>query len=405
MPNPLIKTFEEKIESRINMFNKFYEKLFKTTPSIALISEIRGEINVINMMFLIESETINTLTELAEKSKKDTDVMHLSNMQNLFDSFSKGCETQIELLVTMIEYIEIKMRPAENTRSKAKITGVTVLNVTNSLSVTGTGSKSKSKSKSKSTSTINNLIVPPKPALVIPSPQPKQITLDDLKIKFILLIERLTRFYTNMKFNETDFKLVEETVTVMGNKITFRTSDVRGDGACGFRAILTSYLITLGILLPYNPKKLETFILELKNCMHELLLILSNNSENDNFINNLLSNPANGSKKVNIGEWFQMISVDSYQCTDGDIRLIAILFGMLPEVDRITQINVLKLRPVEHNPYQSFNCYGTSNIVSVCSVSHINIIHTGGHYRAVMKISGNLRPIEYRDAVINLPYA
>ena len=208
-----------------------------------------------------------------------------------------------------------------------------------------------------------------------------------------------------MKFNETDFKLVEETVTVMGNKITFRTSDVRGDGACGFRAILTSYLITLGILLPYNPKKLETFILELKNCMHELLLILSNNSENGNFINNLLSNPANGSKKVNIGEWFQMISDNSYQCTDGDIRLIAILFGMLPEVDRITQINVLKLRPVEHNPYQSFNCYGTSNIVSVCSVSHINIIHTGGHYRAVMKISGNLRPIEYRDAVINLPYA
>ncbi len=131
--------------------------------------------------------------------------------------------------------------------------------------------------------------------------------------------------------------------------------------------------------------------------------VLSKNPANRVFINTLLTNPANGIPKANISEWFKMVKQNGYYCTDGDIRLISILFGMLPERDQITQINVLKLRPIEHNPYQSFNCYGTPDIVLPSAGEHINIIHTGGHFRSVSNFVGNLPAILGIDAVIILP--
>jgi len=247
---------------------------------------------------------------------------------------------------------------------------------------------------------------PGSPPTASASSSRKPVTFAELIIKFSLFITSCTEFYVAAEFNLRDFQLAKEIVYVMGNPITIDTSDVRGDGACGFRAILTSYLLKCGINLPWNPDILEGFILELKNCMLDLLLILNENSENHAFIRCLLSNTDNGSAKAkNISEWFQIISDNGYCCTDGDIRLIAILFGLLPEQDRITQINVLKLRPVEHHPYQSFNCDGNNKLEPVCSNSHINIIHTGGHYRAVVKFSGVLRPIESVDAEIILPPA
>ena len=295
----------------------------------------------------------------------------------LFDSFSKGCETQVEFLVTKMQDIEESLRPSQNTRSKTKQEPAAAPTT------------------------------PGSPSTASASSPIKPITFAELIIKFSLFITACTEFYAAVEFNLGDFSLDKEIVNVMGNPITIDTSDVRGDGACGFRAILTSYLLKCGKHLPWNPIWLEGFILELKHCILDLLLILNENSENHAFIRCLLSNTYNGSAKAkNISEWFQIIKQNGYCCTDGDIRLIAILFGMLPHRDRIIQINVLKLRPVEHQPYQSFNCDGNNNIVlPICSNSHINIIHTGGHYRAVVEFSGVLRPIESIDAVIILPSA
>ena len=423
------KAFEEKIQRRKQMFSIFYGKLLEKAPSIALVDEIGAKTEEIRLMCLNESKAISTLTKLAVQTGKEADLIHLSNMQKLFDSFTEGCETQIELLVTMIGEIEIKLRPSENTRSKTDFTEVPVAAV-----IKGAGPAIPSRPKIKvlppkarvlppnpvprAASKPNVVVVrepkpkpqpapPQRPTLVIPSPPPKQITpLEGLRTKFCNFIEILNGFYIPMVFKKNDFVLVDETVDVKGNKILIHTSDVRGDGACGFRAILTSFLLrSVGKHLPYDPIGMSNFILELKNCMHDLMRILEQNSENREFIIGLLRNPDNDRKNANIDKWFEMISDNGYNCTDGEIRLVAILFGLLPEADRFAQINVLKLRPTEHNIYQSFNCYGTPEIVLPCSESHINIIHTGGHFRSVSGFTGRLPPILSIDANIILPSA
>ena len=399
------KAFGEKIQRRKQMFSIFYEKLLDKAPSIALVDEIRAKTEEIRLMCSNESKAISKLTKLAVQTGKEADLMHLSNMQKLFDSFTEGCETQIELLVTMIGEIEIKLRPSENTRSKTDFTEVLV-----SAVIKGAGPAIPIRPKMK--------VLPPnpvpapkpappqRPALVIPSPPPKQITpLEGLRTRFCNFIANMTDFYIPMVFTK-GFVLVDETVDVKGNQILIHTSDVRGDGACGFRAILTSFLLrTAEKELPYDPIGMPEFILELKNCMHDLMRILVQDSENREFIIGLLRNPANDRQNANIEEWFEMISDNGYYCTDGEIRLVAILFGLLPEADRFTQINVLKLRPTEHNIYQSFNCYGTPEIVLPCPESHINIIHTGGHFRSVSGFTGRLPPIPSIDADIILPSA
>ena len=370
MPNILIKT--------VKMLTIFIGCIIDKTPTFAVVKEIKEKLDEINAIHSIEKNKMAFLTKCALESRKETDLKELSESSLLFDDFYKFCNEQNIILVQIMQGIEDKLRPSQNTRSKSDLS-------LNSISVAPVAPVSK-------------------PAVSVPI-SPKQITFHDLKIKFSLLIINLIEYYTSEIYPVVNFTLATETVVVMGNPICINTSDVRGDGACGFRAILTSYLLRVGKHLPYNPFGLPDFILQLKYCMYDLLYILNQNSENHNFINNLLSNPANGSKKANIDEWFEMINNNDYNCTDGDMRIISILFGMLSVQDRITQINVLKLRPVEHNPYQSFSCYGTNNIVPVCSESHINIIHTGGHYRAVVEFTGNLLPIYSIDAEIIIPSA
>jgi len=380
-----MRKLREKIERMKIVFSIFYEQI-EETPRQEVISEINQKIQEINAIHKGESDKLDLFHKRALHTGKNSDVTALSNMQLLFDSFSKGCETQVEFLVTKMQDIEESMRPYQNTRSKTKQEPATAPTV--------------------APSAPSAPFYPGSPATASASSPIKPVTFAELIIKFSLFITSCTEFYAAAEFNLRDFQLAKEIVNVMGNPITIDTSDVRGDGACGFRAILTSYLLKCGINLPWNPDILEGFILELKNCMLDLLLILNENPENHEFIRCLLSNPDNGSANAkNISEWFQIISDNGYCCTDGDIRLIAILFGMLPHRDRIIQINVLKLRPVEHNPYQSFNCYGNNKLEPVCSNSHINIIHTGGHYRAVVKFSGVLHPIESVDAEIILPPA
>ena len=352
-------------------FSIFYGVLYKKPNTKSTINEINAKLGVINSMHSHEETKMDNIRKLALRTQKEEDLLELSKKQDIFDTFSKSCEIQIELLVVKIqeieEYIKANSCPANNTRSK------------------------KAEPRSEPLPTIAKSARP-------------RVTFTDVKDKFIAFSISLFAFYSTFcDSKKEDFHLATETVVIKGKKITINTSDVRGDGACGFRAILTSYLNTLGISLTYDPLCMENYILKLKECMYELLLILSENCENRDFINCLLSNPALGIKVANITEWFEKIKQNVYHCTDGDIRIIAILFGMLPENDKITQINVLKLKPVEHNPYQSFNSYGTSLIVLPCSESHINIIHTGGHYRSVSNFAGNLLQIESIDAVITLP--
>jgi hypothetical protein len=358
----------EEMEKMKIKFSIFYAYILEKPYSLELIEEIRTQNFEISEQHSSKEKTLDNLRKAALRSGRYSDLNVLSNYQLLFDKFSKGCEEQQNLLVTMIQNIEIELLSANNTSPK-----------------------------NEPTNDPKSLIVAPKP------PVSSMIIIRDLGVKFYLLLTSYISFYRTMKFEKNDFQLATENVEIDKNPIIIETSDVRGDGACGFRAILTSYLFMLKIHLPRDPIDMQKFILELKILMQDLLVILNENSENQDFVNGLLSNPANGVQKANIADWYEMIKENSYECTDGDIRLISMLFGLLRERDRIPQINVLKLKPTEHNPYQSFNSNGTTDIVPVDSKSHLNIIHTGGHYRMVMSFTGSLPPIYGIDANIIIP--
>ena len=355
-------------------FSIFYGFLIKEPLVESTHVKILAKIEEIKSLHLREENNTEKKRKLALLSGKESDFLELSKNQLNFDNFSKGCDTQIELLVVKIQEIEeaIKLReaPAKNTRSKTAAHPVA-----------------------------------PKPKTASPPVAPIQSpTFKDVKEKFRLFVVNIIAYYATFCDSKAeDYHLIEETIYIKKKKITIGTSDVLGDGACGFRAILTSFLQKSGINLSYAPFGMEDFILILKQCMFELLSVLSKEHENHEFVNGMLCNRHNGEPKANITEWFEMVKPNDYYCTDGDIRLIAILFGMLSERDKITQINVLKLHPIELNPYQSFNSYGSPNIVFPSVQEHINIIHTGNHFRSVSNFVGVLPPILGIDYIITLP--
>ena len=374
-------TLEERMKRK---FSIFYGLIINKSLDESTRVEILAKVEEIKSLFYCEENKLEILRKQALKYGKESKLIEFTKHHLVFDKFSVGCDTQIELLVTKIQEIDeaIQKRdaPANNTRSKTALSQVAP--------------------KPKSTPPP----IPPKPKIATsPVVHIKSPTFKDVKEKFGLFIVSIIGYYTMFSAPEADYQLAQETISINGKQITVNTSDVRGDGACGFRAILTSFLQKSGIKLSYAPFGMENFILTLKECMFELLTVLSKNPENREFVNGMIHNRHYDGPKGNVTQWFEMVKPNDYYCTDGDIKLIAILFGMLPERDRITQINVLKLCPVEHNPYQSFNCYGTQNIVPPSARDHINIIHTGGHFRSVSNFVGILPPILGLDSIITLP--
>jgi hypothetical protein len=407
---------ENRMGEKAKEFSIFYGLLIEIPLNGKTIAQISAKIEEIEFLHSEEEQKLENLRKQALLSGKESDLLELSKNQLIFDNFSKGCYNQIELLVVKIQEIEeaikLKDAPSQNTRSKTAPPPVAPKPKTVPPPVAP-----KPKTVPPPVAPKPKTVPPPvapKPKTVPPpvAPRPAQPpiapiqspTFKDVKDKFGLFVVNIIAYYAAFCAPKTDFHLVKETISIKGNKITVDTSDVRGDGACGFRAILTSFLQKSGINLSFAPSGMERFILDLKQCMFELLTVLSTEEDNYAFVNGLLHNRDNGSPKANIAEWFEMVTLNSYYCTDGDIRLIAILFGMLSERDQITQINVLKLRPTKHNSYQSFNCYGTPYIVLPSVQEHINIIHTGGHFRSVTNFHGILPAIEGIDSVIILPH-
>jgi hypothetical protein len=225
-------------------------------------------------------------------------------------------------------------------------------------------------------------------------------TIQSIKANFIDLIAMLIARFKESRFPESAFVLEDYTVTISDKQVKIISSDVAGDGACCPRAIFTSFLHIHDINLPKDPDSLKEFILMLKTCMHDLLIVLNQNPKNQDFVRGLFSNPRNP-KFTTIDEWFTHISTNNYWFTDGEIRLVAILFGLLDEP--IEQINVFMKSPTEYNPYQSFNCYGTPHIVKPDFQNHITIINTGGHFRSVISIEDDFTQIFGMDAEIEIP--
>jgi hypothetical protein len=211
-----------------------------------------------------------------------------------------------------------------------------------------------------------------------------------------LLLSLIVAFsisFKEMKFSQSDFDI--ETIILKQKKgnLQIDASDVRGDGACGIRAFLTSvFFVKFGIVLPRDPTGMISLIAQVKMLFFDLIQIIDSNPLNRDFIIGLLSNPDNGSKKANIYEYFDMVVNPGYEFTNFDLRVLIILFNLAyPD---LKQVNVIRKTVVSTNgleeQYQSFSKDG---IVEPVSMKHINILYTGGHYKAIFHIVEGILPI------------
>jgi hypothetical protein len=182
--------------------------------------------------------------------------------------------------------------------------------------------------------------------------------------------------------------------------LTMNTSDVRGDGACGWRAFLTGIVRVLTggrIHLSYDPHRMTEFVEKVKVLMLELVGILSKNQANSDFITSVFNNPDNCGRKT-IGTYTTMVSETDYQMTNFEMRLLCVLFGLFDEC--LSQVNIIRKTPQFGEIYQSLSASGS--VVPV-SNEHINILHVPGHYMSIVKLTeGVLQHIYSIDDAIHI---
>jgi len=215
-------------------------------------------------------------------------------------------------------------------------------------------------------------------------------TISELRKKFECFLKILIAFYITEKYSTKEYD--SSTVTI--GKFTIHRENVRGDGSCLYRALITSYLLKYRIKLPPNPFGMEWFIKQLKYCVIDLINILSSISENTWLIDVILSNPSNSKTMLTIEEWVIIILNNSYMGCDGDITLLSLLFGLLSDTDEnIRQIAVIRSVPKAHDSIQIFNCKGNPLLYKVSLDTNLIISIGSCHFMAISSLSGELPPI------------
>jgi hypothetical protein len=170
---------------------------------------------------------------------------------------------------------------------------------------------------------------------------------------------------------------------------TMNVSDVRGDGACGWRAFLTGVVRVLcGKELPFDPSRMTEFVRDVKLLMFELLRIIIRNPANAGFVTELFTIPQNGSPKT-LDTYIKLASRPDYFATNIEMRLLCTLFGMVNPA--LSQVNVVRVTPYFGEIYQSISASGH---VEPVSNTQINILHVPGHFKSIVKLTeGVLAPI------------
>lgn len=209
--------------------------------------------------------------------------------------------------------------------------------------------------------------------------------------------------FKDMNFSKSAFDIETIISKQKNGTLKIDASDVRGDGACGIRAFLTSvFVIKFGIVLPRDPEGMISLIAEVKILFRDLIQIIASNPLNHDFITGMLFNPDNGSKKANIYEYFDMVVKPGYQFTNFELRVLIILFNLAyPD---LTQVNVIRKTVVSTNGFEEqYQSFSKDGIIEPVSMKHINILYTGGHYKAIFHITeGILQPIFSVDESINI---
>lgn len=157
--------------------------------------------------------------------------------------------------------------------------------------------------------------------------------------------------------------------------------DVRGDGACGWRAFLTSLLrLVAGLNLSYDPAGMPEAILMVKHLLLELVQILASNPENRDFITALYNIPQNGVCGT-FAAYSSKILVPTYFATNFELRLLCMLFEMIDPV--YGQVNVFH-KKVHFG--EQFQCISASGRVVPLQQDQIHILQVPGHFKSIMWI-------------------
>ena len=203
-------------------------------------------------------------------------------------------------------------------------------------------------------------------------------TIASLTVEVAKLLTQMVEFWATYDDRREDHKKSTETRDIQGRQLSLQISDVRGDGACGWRAFITGAIrLVCGKQLSYDPSRMSEFIYEVKLLVIELVQILAQNPLNGDFIGDMMTVPENGGKK-NLETYSRMVLAPDYQATNFELRLLCVLFGLVNP--QLSQVNVIHSNPIFGEIYQSISVSGR---VLPVSNEQINIWYVSGHYKSV----------------------
>lgn len=224
-------------------------------------------------------------------------------------------------------------------------------------------------------------------ARAAPVPAPSSATIDGLRGKVEALLQQMTEFWISYDDAREVKRESTETRTIVRRILHLRISDVRGDGACGWRAFITGVIrILCGKQLSYDPARMIEFIHEVKVLLVELVHILVKNPANKDFITDLMTVPENG-RRQNLATYTAMVLAPDYQATNFELRLLCVLFGLVNP--QLSQVNIIQNTPSLLEIYQSMS--GSGRIEPV-SNQQINILHVPGHYKSIIHLTEGILP-------------
>jgi hypothetical protein len=209
------------------------------------------------------------------------------------------------------------------------------------------------------------------------NPLPVQGDISILKEEVRKIISIMKKKWRHFNFSDKEYVMEQQ------KKFNILTSDVRGDGACGIRAFVSSLCAYLGIAyLPYDPDNIVEVLTRIKLAMCSLLDIINKDSRNNSVIRNLVNNPFNKIKKPTFDSYKWTLFQHDYYMTTDDFRILLLLFNLVEPT--VCQVNIFRDTSSDTQAYESITADG--NFPAPVSRNGINIYHKGLHYMSIQYI-------------------
>jgi hypothetical protein len=221
--------------------------------------------------------------------------------------------------------------------------------------------------------------------------------IDDFINKFITTYKIPSNLFEKQKSNSKKENLnIVDYKSGITKLIPVCKYNVKGDGACGTRALLTGLLYIMtnySYILPSNEDgELPNFIRELKEIMLSFISFLYKIEDNKNIINIICNVGVKNSLDIKTLEKYKDKLLNHwYYLTTDEMLVLCALFNLATPL--IYQINIFSF---EHKTVDSKT---QSRIIEFPTKKHINLLHYRNHYDFIVDF--NL-PYELKNDKFNL---